>query len=55
MDDTIAFARVKRYVETVTGRRRYIRDIGSANNTVRNAAERAAINAPFPSRALPPT
>ncbi len=46
MDDTIAFAREKGYVETVTGRRRYIRDIRSANNTVRNAAERNAINAP---------
>ncbi len=47
MDDTIAFAREKGYVETVTGRRRYIRDIRSANNTVRNAAERNAINAPI--------
>ena len=35
------------YVETVTGRRRYIRDIRSANNTVRGAAERNAINAPI--------
>ncbi len=47
MDETIAFAREKGYVETVTGRRRYIRDIRSANNTVRNAAERNAINAPI--------
>jgi DNA polymerase-1 len=47
MDDTIAFAREKGYVETVTGRRRYIRDIRSANNTVRGAAERNAINAPI--------
>jgi DNA polymerase I len=46
LDDTIAFARDKGYVETVTGRRRYIRDIRSANNTVRGAAERNAINAP---------
>ncbi len=46
MDDTIAFAREKGYVETVTGRRRYIRDIRSANNTVRGSAERNAINAP---------
>jgi DNA polymerase-1 len=46
MDETVAFAREKGYVETVTGRRRYIRDIRSANNTVRNAAERNAINAP---------
>jgi DNA polymerase-1 len=47
MDDTIAFAREHGYVETVTGRRRYIRDIRSLNNTVRGGAERNAINAPI--------
>jgi DNA polymerase-1 len=47
MDDTIEFARKEGYVETVTGRRRYIRDIRSLNNTVRGAAERNAINAPI--------
>jgi len=47
MDDTIAFAREHGYVETVTGRRRYIRDIRSSNGTVRAAAERNAINAPI--------
>ena len=47
MEHTIAFARKHRYVETVTGRRRYLRDINSANNTVRGAAERNAINAPI--------
>jgi DNA polymerase-1 len=47
MDDTIALARKHGYVETVTGRRRYIRDIGSLNNTLRSAAERNAINAPI--------
>jgi len=47
MDDTIEFARKGGYVETVTGRRRYIRDIRSLNNTVRGAAERNAINAPI--------
>ena len=47
MDDTIAFARKHGYVETVTGRRRYVRDIRSANNTIRSAAERNAINAPI--------
>ena len=47
MDETIAFARTHSYVETVTGRRRYIRDIRSANNTIRGAAERNAINAPI--------
>ena len=47
MDDTIAFARQHGYVETMTGRRRYIRDIRSLNNTVRGGAERNAINAPI--------
>ena len=47
MSDTMAFARKHGYVETVTGRRRYIRDIRSANATVRGAAERNAINAPI--------
>jgi DNA polymerase I len=47
MDSTIAFAREHGYVETVSGRRRYIRDIRSANNTVRAGAERNAINAPI--------
>ena len=47
MDETIAFARQHGYVQTVTGRRRYLRDIRSANNTVRGAAERNAINAPI--------
>ena len=47
MDDTIAFAREHGYVQTVTGRRRYIRDIRSSNTTVRNGAERNAINAPI--------
>ena len=47
MDDTIAFARKQGYVQTVTGRRRYIRDINSSNNTVRSGAERNAINAPI--------
>src|SRR5204862_1028570 len=40
MDGTIAFARKHGYVETVTGRRRYIRDINSSNATVRGSAER---------------
>ncbi len=47
MDDTIALARERGCVETVAGRRRYLRDIRSANNTVRSAAERNAINAPI--------
>lgn len=47
MDRTIEFARQNGFVETVTGRRRYIRDINSSNATVRSAAERNAINAPI--------
>jgi len=47
MDQTIAFAQQHGYVETVTGRRRYIRDIRSSNATVRGGAERNAINAPI--------
>ncbi len=47
MDDTITFAREHGYVETVTGRRRYLRDIRSSNHTVRSGAERNAINAPI--------
>lgn len=35
------------YVETITGRRRYISDINSSNATVRAAAERNAINMPI--------
>src|SRR5262249_8601402 len=47
MTDTVAFAQRNGYVETVTGRRRYIRDIRSANASVRGGAERNAINAPI--------
>lgn len=46
MDKTIAFAREHGYVETIMGRRRYLRDINSGNATVRGFAERNAINAP---------
>src|SRR3546814_1173557 len=47
MTDTVEFARSKGYVETIKGRRRYLRDINSANQTVRGFAERNAINAPI--------
>jgi DNA polymerase I len=47
MSDTIEFCKTKGYVETITGRRRYLRDIRSANATIRAAAERNAINAPI--------
>lgn len=45
--DAIAMAREKGYVETLFGRRRYLPDINSKNNTVRSLAERNAINAPI--------
>ncbi len=47
MEKTIAFAREKGYVETILGRRRYLRDINSNNAVVRGFAERNAINAPI--------
>jgi DNA polymerase-1 len=47
MDDTIAFAREKGYVQTLMGRKRWLRDINSSNFTVRGFAERNAINSPI--------
>lgn len=47
MHETIASARSRGYVETLMGRRRYIRDIQSANANLRGFAERNAINAPI--------
>lgn len=47
MDTTINFAREHGYVQTLKGRRRYLRDINSKNFTVRSHAERNAINAPI--------
>jgi DNA polymerase-1 len=47
MDETINFAKEHEYVESFMGRRRYLRDINSANFTVRGFAERNAINAPI--------
>lgn len=47
IDDQIHFARENGYVETVLGRRRYLKDINSRNAVVRGAAERNAVNAPL--------
>jgi DNA polymerase-1 len=47
MSETINTAKEYGYVETLKGRRRYLRDINSANFTVRGFAERNAINAPI--------
>ena len=47
IDRTIGFAREHGYVETLSQRRRYLREINSRNATVRNAAERNAVNTPI--------
>jgi DNA polymerase-1 len=47
MDQIIKQAHDAGYVETITGRRRYLRDINSRNYTLRSYAERNAINAPI--------
>ena len=47
MDTTINFARENGFVETLMGRKRWLRDINSANFTVRGFAERNAINSPI--------
>lgn len=47
MDDTINYARENGYVKTLKGRKRYLADINSANQTVRGFAERNAINSPI--------
>ena len=47
MNRSIALAKERGYAETILGRRRYLRDINAANATVRNFAERNAINAPI--------
>ena len=45
--DQIDFARENGYVETISGRRRYLKDINSQNAVIRGAAERNAVNAPI--------
>jgi DNA polymerase I len=47
MDEAINKAREHEYVTTLLGRRRYLRDINSRNQTIRGFAERNAINAPL--------
>ena len=47
MDNQVAFARDHGYVETITGRRRYLKDIDSRNAVVRGHSERNAVNAPI--------
>jgi DNA polymerase-1 len=47
MSEQVDFARDNGYVQTVLGRRRYLKDINSANAIVRGGAERNAVNAPI--------
>lgn len=47
IQEQIDFARNHGYVQTVLGRRRYLKDINSANKNVRESAERNAVNAPI--------
>ncbi len=47
IQEQVEFAREHGYVETISGRRRYLKDINSANAIVRGGAERNAVNAPI--------
>ena len=47
IQDQIESARENGFVQTILGRRRYLKDINSANAIVRGAAERNAVNAPI--------
>lgn len=47
MESQIAFAKKHGYVETLLGRKRWLRDIHSSNSVVRGFAERNAINMPI--------
>ena len=47
MDECIAKAKEQGYVETILGRRRYLRNINAGNFTMRGYDERNAINAPI--------
>lgn len=47
ISEQIEFARENGFVQTISGRRRYLKDINSQNAVVRGAAERNAVNAPI--------
>ncbi|AWH83996.1 DNA polymerase I [Flavobacterium album] len=47
INDQVEIARAQGYVQTISGRRRYLKDINSQNQVVRGAAERNAVNAPI--------
>lgn len=47
IQEQIEYARENGFVQTILGRRRYLKDINSANAVVRGASERNAVNAPI--------
>ncbi|PIF02725.1 MAG: DNA polymerase I, partial [Paludibacter sp.] len=47
MEEAVEKAKEQGYVETIYGRKRYLKDINSGNSIVRGFAERNAINAPI--------
>ncbi len=47
MESNVAFAKANGYVSTLTGRKRYIREINSSNYNLRQFGERAAMNMPL--------
>jgi DNA polymerase-1 len=47
IQEQVETAREKGFVQTISGRRRYLKDINSQNAVVRGAAERNAVNAPI--------
>lgn len=47
IQEQVEMAREQGYVQTISGRRRYLKDINSQNMVVRGAAERNAVNAPI--------
>ena len=47
MSDMVEFAQEHGYVQTLMGRKRWLKDINSGNFTVRSFAERNAINSPI--------
>jgi DNA polymerase-1 len=47
INEQVDLARENGYAQTISGRRRYLKDINSQNIVVRQAAERNAVNAPI--------
>lgn len=47
MDSSVRFAQENGYAETLSGRRRYLKNINSSNRVVRQFEERVAINMPI--------